>query len=343
MTAQKHIIFPAEWHKQSAIQLTWPHPNTDWDYMLEEVEACYIEVAKAIACRQPLWIVCENIDHVRRFFGESELQNIRFIPYTCNDTWARDHAGISIFVEGKPTILDFQFNGWGLKFAANRDNQMTQHLHASGYFNANVNYESHLNFVLEGGSVESDGEGTLLTTAPCLLAPNRNQPLSKEEIEDYLKKTLGVQRILWLNHGYLAGDDTDSHVDTLARLCDKDTIVFVDCVDTQDEHYTELQAMKTELESFRTSTGQPYKLIALPMADAVEEDGERLPATYANFLIMDKAVLVPIYQSDKDQLALSQLQQAFPTREIVGIDCRALIKQHGSLHCITMQYPEGFI
>ena len=175
------------------------------------------------------------------------------------------------------------------------------------------------------------------------MAPNRNQPMAQDEIDEYLKSTLGADRILWLNHGYLAGDDTDSHVDTLARFCDEQTIAYIKCDDNTDEHFDELKRMENELKSFKTVGGKSYRLIPLPMADAVYHDGYRLPATYANFLIINDIVLMPTYASVKDETARIQLQKAFPDREIIGVDCRPLIKQHGSLHCVTMQFPKGFI
>jgi agmatine/peptidylarginine deiminase len=206
-----------------------------------------------------------------------------------------------------------------------------------------VEYHNFLNFILEGGAIESDGEGTLLTTSTCLLAHNRNQPLTKDEIEEFMMKIFGLKQILWLQHGYLSGDDTDNHIDTLARLCNKTTIAYVQCTDEKDEHYLELNKMEKELAAFRRLDGEPYNLIPLPMAEAVYEDDYRLPATYANFLIMDNVVLLPTYNTNKDSIAKEQLQKAFPDKEIIGIDCSTLIKQHGSLHCITMQYPEGFL
>ena len=230
-----------------------------------------------------------------------------------------------------------------MKFAANYDNQINRRLFAAKMVRGD--YRNHLGFVLEGGAIESDGEGTILTTSPCLLAPNRNEPKSREEIEEYLKQAFHAKRVLWLDHGYLAGDDTDSHVDTLARLCPNDTIAYVQCTDKDDEHYEELFRMEEQLKEFRTLEGEPYKLVPLPMADAAfDEDGQRLPATYANFLILNDAVLMPTYnQPAKDELALKQLQKAFPKHSIVGIDCRVLIEQHGSLHCCTMQYPAGVL
>lgn len=335
---EKQIYLPAEWAEQEFVQLTWPHAQTDWAYMLDEVNNCFIAIAKEIAQREKLLIVTPEPDEIRKLLNDADLSKIHFVSMPTNDTWARDHGGITVFEDGRPVVCDFTFNGWGMKFAANFDNQITVQLFAQGVFEGYA-YKNCLKFVLEGGSIESDGKGTLLTTAECLLSDNRNN-LSREEVEIRLKQYFGVDQVLWLNHGYLAGDDTDSHVDTLARLCPNDVITYVQCDDEADEHYDELKKMEKELVDFRTLDGKPFHLIPLPMADAVFVDGERLPATYANFLIMNKAVLVPVYHSPKDNMALQQLQKAFPGREVIGIDCNALIKQHGSLHCVTMQYPK---
>lgn len=337
------INFPAEWYPQSAIQITWPHESTDWADMLDEVTEFYIHLSKEILKHSRLLIVCNDSVKIEKYFTSTELTNMSLVEAKSNDTWARDHGAISVFIDDKPVIYDFGFNAWGLKFAANYDNQITSTLFAKETFSKEVIYHNYLNFILEGGAIETDGEGTLLTTSKCLLAPNRNQPLTKADIEEFLKKTLGLKQILWLHHGYLSGDDTDNHIDTLARFCDKTTIAYVQCNDDTDEHYHELKKMEEELLSFRTTDGEPYNLIALPMATPVFEDDYRLPATYANFLIMNTVVLIPTYNSERDILAKQQLQKAFPNKEIIGIDCRTLIKQHGSLHCITMQYPEGFL
>lgn len=340
--SQHHIILPAEWHPQSAVQLTWPHAETDWRDLLEEVIPCFVEIAREISLREKLIIVCPNIEDVKIQLGDISQENIRFFEMPTNDTWARDHGAISVFADEKPTIYDFTFNGWGMKFAANHDNQINRKLFTEKAFSRNVNYSNQLDFVLEGGSIESDGNGTLLTTSECLLSENRNNK-SKAEVEATLTKLFGLKQVLWLDYGYLAGDDTDSHIDTLARLCDEETIAYVKCEDIRDEHYDALTKMEGQLQNFRTLQGKPYRLIPLPMADAVYYEEEKIPATYANFLIINGAVLVPTYNSKKDNQAISQLQAAFPNREIIGINCISLIKQHGSLHCVTMQFPDGFI
>ena len=337
------IHFSAEWASQSAVLLTWPHPDTDWKYILDEVVACFSSIAKEIIKQEKLIIVCRSIDEVKKFLGKVDYSNIIFREICSNDTWARDHGPITIFVNDIPYILDFTFNGWGLKFPANHDNRITRQLFESKVFSSETIYSNMLHVVLEGGSIESDGEGTILTTSQCLLSVNRNDYKSKEEIADYFSMIFGAKRILWLNHGYLAGDDTDSHIDTLARFCDSETIAYVQCSDQKDEHFKELFRMEDELRRFKTIDGKPYRLIPLPMARAVCFEVERLPATYANFLIINEAVLVPFYNSPLDEIAKQQLQTAFPNREIIGIDCSSLIKQHGSLHCVTMQLPAGVV
>ena len=334
------MYLPSEWHEQEFVQLTWPHRETDWAPIYNEVVECYCNMAREIAKRESLLIVAQYPDEIKEQLKAHNvnMDNIRIFECETNDTWARDHGFISCLDEDKRILLDYQFNGWGMKFAANLDNQISKKMYKGNAVDGT--YNNCLDFVLEGGSIESDGKGTILTTASCLLAPNRNDTLDYERIGERLFEDFNAERILWLEHSWLAGDDTDGHVDTVARLCPNDTIAYVQCLDKDDEHYTELHAMEEEIKAFTTTEGKPYNLIPLPMPDACYWEGERLPATYANFLIMNGAVLMPTYsQPENDALAKSQLQKAFPDREIVGIDCSVLIKQHGSLHCCTMQYP----
>lgn len=339
----EHTLLPAEWFPQSAVQLTWPHAGTDWAPILKEVIPCFVSIAQEIMKREKLVVVCPDASEVKEQLGAFDEERVRFVELPTNDTWARDHGGISVFDPLGPMVYDFVFNGWGMKFAANKDNLITRNLYQSGVFAEEIQLVNMAPFVLEGGSIESDGRGTLMATAECLLSVNRNEYLQREEIEHYLKDVFGVKRILWIENGYLAGDDTDSHVDTLARFCSEDTIAYVKCEDESDEHYDELRAMEEEIKAFRQENGEPYRLVPLPMADEVVWEGERLPATYANFLIINDAVLLPFYNSPKDEEARKALQAVFPDREVIGINCLPLIKQHGSLHCVTMQYPEGYI
>ena len=325
---------PAEWEPQSAVQLTWPHAHTDWAPILPEITAVYEEMAREISKREELLIVTPKsvLPHL------SHLTSHIF-PLDTNDTWARDHGFITVVDSsplgrsGEVLLLDFCFNGWGEKFEATLDNQINRHLFEQGFVKGT--YEDHLDFVLEGGSIESDGNGTIFTTECCLMAPHRNQPLTKQEIEERLKQWLGAERIVWLQHGSLIGDDTDGHIDTLVRICPNDTLLYIG----GDDDHPDLYEMEQELQTLRTLKGQPYRLLKLPLPRPIYDEGERLPATYANYLVINGAVLVPTYaQPDLDAEALRIIGEAFPDREIVGIDCRAVIKQHGSLHCCTMQY-----
>ena len=305
----------AEWEQQSAIQLTMPNEHTDWAPILPEIMAVYEEMKREIGKRESL-IIVEDIPH--------------------NDTWARDHGFITVEEDGKLYLLDFCFNGWGEKFPADLDNRINRQLYEKGIVKGT--YEPHLDFVLEGGSIESDGKGTIFTTACCLMAPHRNQPLTQEEIEQRLKEYLGAERIVWLHHGSLLGDDTDGHIDTLVRIAPNDTLLYTGA----DEDHPGLVEMEKELRCLRSCHDRPYRLLKLPLPRPIydcQQPTDRLPATYANYLIINGAVLVPTYaQPDLDAEAMQTIGKAFPDREIVGIDCRAVIRQHGSLHCCTMQY-----
>jgi agmatine deiminase len=332
------IRLPAEWELQSAIQFTFPHEDSDWQPLLDKVIPCFARIIETVTRFQKAIVVCKNVAQTAEILRGCQQENLILVELPSNDTWARDHGGITVIENGKPVVLDFMFNGWGLKFAADKDNLITELLYSKNILKADKLVKTGL--VLEGGGIESDGLGTLMTTSECLLSPNRNPHLSKEDIEARLKSLFGVQRVLWLNNGYLAGDDTDSHIDTLARLCDADTICYVKCEDIKDEHFLALRAMEEELKAFKKANGEPYKLVALPMADACfDDEGQRLPATYANFLIINGAVLVPTYGVKQDKEALEILRGCFPKHEIIGLDCLPLIWQHGSLHCISMQYP----
>lgn len=335
MPAKRRL--PAEWEPQWAVQLTFPHAGTDWADMLDEALACFVEIAEVVSRYEDVIIVCENATETAAMLHHANAARIHLFELPSNDTWARDHGGITVHENGKPLILDFVFNGWGLKFPANLDNQITKGLAQKGVFGKAPRRPGGL--ALEGGGIESDGQGTLLTTSECLLSPNRNPHLNRRQTEARLKRLFGLNRILWLDHGYLAGDDTDSHIDTLARFCDPETIAYVQCLNPADEHFPALQAMERQLRSFRTAAGKPYRLVPLPMpSPCLAADGHRLPATYANFLLINGAVLAPTYGVPEDDAALEQLRACFPGREIIAINCRVLIEQHGSLHCVTMQY-----
>ncbi len=336
-----------EWVPQSGVMLTWPHAHGDWAKRLKEVDPVFTEIARQVSLREKVLICCfdtKHRDQVSRQLDQAgvDMNQIFLHIVPSNDTWARDHGPLTVACSNELLLLDFGFNGWGGKYGHALDDQITRKLYTQDTF-GDVPLQT-VDLVLEGGSVEVDGSGTLLTTSRCLLAPTRNPAVTREQLETQLKELLGLNRILWLNHGYLAGDDTDSHVDTLARFCDASTIAYVRCDDPNDEHYEELKAMEQELKNFRAANGQPYRLAALPWPRAkFDESGQRLPATYANFLIINEAVLVPTYDDSADKGALTVLKECFPEREIVAVNCMPLIYQFGSLHCVTMQLPEGVL
>ena len=376
MTNTRYIL-PAEWHRQECVQLTWPHEDTDWRPYLDDITETFVQIAKAVAHYEPLVVAAKYPERVRGLLAENlsleEMERVSIYECDNDDTWARDHAFITLLpVEssepgaemdsasgavsgiasgaasgagrplsqlGRRRLLDFRFNGWGEKFAADRDNRINRTLYAEHVFEGErVDCDD---FVLEGGSIESDGRGTVLTTSVCLMAPHRNQPMTQAEVEQVLLERLCARKIVWLDHGQLIGDDTDGHIDTIVRVCPDNTLLYVGCDDTQDPQYADLKALEEQLKTATDADGHPYRLLKLPMPDAIYDDGDRLPATYANFLIINGAVIVPIYaQEANDARALSLVAEAFPGYDIIGIDSRTIIRQHGSIHCLTMQYPE---
>ncbi len=335
-----------EWSRQKQIIITWPHAHGDWRPLLSEVEPVYIEISRQISRREALLIISydePHSHHIRNLLASADIMQsgIAIYPAPSNDSWTRDHGPITVLDHSsKPHLLDFTFNGWGGKYPAKLDNQLTRCLHEQGAF-GDLPLKA-VDLVLEGGAIEVDGRGGLLTTARCLLSPLRNPDLGCQALEALFRSLFGVERTLWLENGWLAGDDTDSHIDTLARFCNPSTIVYTSCDDPLDEHYQELKAMEAELRAFLDAEGKPYKLIPLPLPEArFNRTGQRLPATYTNFLIINGAVLVPAYGGSNDEKAMATLRGCFPEREIIAIDCTPLIRQRGSLHCAAMQIPDA--
>lgn len=350
-TSPCDFALPAEWEQQSAIMLTWPHAETDWKPYLRQITNTYLELSEIITRFEHLLVVTPIVESTRKMLAErlsaQQMERVRLYEISTNDTWARDHGPITLVARNKHNsfivpiqMLDFKFNGWGEKFAWQKDNAINQQLYYQGAFQAAMS--NHQGFVLEGGSIESDGRGTIFTTSQCLLAPHRNQPFTKEDIDRQLKNFFHALQVVWLDHGNLVGDDTDGHIDTIVRLAPHDTLLYVGCDDTDDEQYEDFQALEQQLKSLLTYEGYPYRLLKLPMPDAIYDGEDRLPATYANFLILNEAVIYPTYnQPSKDEEAKRQIQMAFPDRQVIGVDSLTIIRQHGSIHCLTMQLPEG--
>ncbi len=336
-------FLPPEWVPQQAVLLTWPHAESDWRPILDRVEPVFVAISRAVTRYEELIVSCLNdvhMEHVEKLLrqGGADMRQVSLYPIPSNDSWVRDHGPITVQRDGHRILLDYQFNGWGNKYQSDLDNRLSIRLHEMGAFGGLAMETQAL--VLEGGSIEVDNRGTLLTTTECLLSPKRNPQHSQAELEELLKAQLGVQRILWLEHGQLLGDDTDGHIDTLARFCDDRTIAYVSCEDKLDPHYDSLKAMEGELKLFADADGKPYTLVPLPLPTAqYNEEGQRLPATYANFFIINEAVLLPTYADPLDSIAHERLAECFPGREIIAIDARPLIHQFGSIHCVTMQIP----
>ncbi|MCS5711803.1 agmatine deiminase family protein [Candidatus Berkiella aquae] len=335
---------PAEWEKQHAILLTWPHEHGAWgkDYH-DSIEPVFIEITRAVVATQTIIIGAFDAthqNHIHTVLTASGIQLAEVKTYIVpsDDVWARDHGPITVYQGDKSVLCDFQFTGWGEKYAYQLDDQIPSKLVASGLL-SNYGYQA-IPFILEGGAIDCDGQGTLLTTEQCLRTQARHADLTREDIEASLATYLGIKRVLWLSDGQLAGDDTDGHVDTLARFFDANTIAYASTDDENDPHFASLKAMERTLQSFKNNVGEPYQLVKLPLPSAIyDASGKRLPATYANFLFCDQQVLVPIYQDPKDEQILATFKAHFPDRKIVGIDCCHAIEQYGSLHCLTMQIP----
>ncbi|MCH5229962.1 MAG: agmatine deiminase family protein [Muribaculaceae bacterium] len=337
----KHYL--PEWTPCDGVLLALPHEDTDWAYMLEEALSQYKLLVETFV-REDIHVVllCKERERATKNFEASLLSGITFVETTYNDTWTRDYGPLTILKHGDLRALDFGFNGWGLKFAADKDNLVNRNLHKMSVFSKGI-YRNESDFILEGGSVDTDGEGTILTTTRCLCSPNRNGGLTKHRAEEQLRKRLGAQHVLFLDYGELIGDDTDSHIDTLARMAPENIILFTGCRDLEDPQFEELLKMRAQLSMFRNAEGEPFNLVELPLPDPIfDENGQRLPATYANYLVTTDKIFMPVYLNEtKDTLAIQTMKIAFPHHKVIGIDCRTLIRQHGSLHCATMQLPQG--
>jgi agmatine/peptidylarginine deiminase len=336
---------PAEWEPQAAVLLAWPHSDTDWGPRLLAAESSYVPLVTAIT-RFERALVCVPDFAVRERAATlldsvgADLSRIGFIEIPYDDTWLRESGPITLRCGGEFTLADFRFTGWGGKFEGSRDDALVAGLLQRDLFRAGTG-RARYDWALEGGAIESDGRGTILTTWRCL--HQRHPEQSREEMSRQLRESLGARRVLWLERGYLQGDDTDAHIDTLARFAPNDAIVFQACDDPADPHFAELAAMREELAALRTPEGKPYALHALPWAKPIVDEGRRLAASYANYLIVNGGVLVPAYGDSSDDAAARVIAAAHPGREVVQIPCRPLIWQNGSLHCVTMQLPEGVV
>lgn len=336
------IRYPAEWELDGPVLLALPHDDTDWSDILPDAIDQYRRIINALTSNgEEVLLLVPDAGKARETLSDCPLEHVTMVEMPTNDTWTRDYGPITVNRHGRIRAIDFGFNGWGLKFAADRDNLVNMRLAEQQVLPVGM-YRNRREFILEGGSIDTDGEGTLLTTTRCLLSPNRNGGGTRAEIGEQLTRELGVDHILWLDYGTLIGDDTDSHIDTLCRMAPGNIIFFTGCRDMDDPQFEELLHMRAQLSMFRNAEGLPYNLVELPLPDAVVDvDGSRLPATYANYLVTPHAVYMPVYnQPEKDELACQTVRIAFPDHKVVPVECTTLTRQHGSLHCSTMTLPK---
>ncbi len=329
---------PAEWHPHAATWLSWPRPDgISFPDRYIEVLPTLGEMVRTLAAHEPVHINVRNdeVESVaRRTVGETE-KNVFYHRIPSYEPWCRDHGPIFVTRGHEVAIVDWGYNAWGDKYPPYDDDdavpQRVAELLGLQVFSPGI--------VMEGGSLDVNGAGSLLTTTSCLLNPNRNPSLNQQQIEQYLRDYLGVSNILWLGDG-IAGDDTDGHIDDLARFVDPHTVVTVIEPDTHDDNFWPLQENRKRLHAMRDQDGQPFRVVELPMPGLIEYDGQRLPASYANFYIANHVVLLPTYRNPTtDKAALDTLQNLFPDRRVVGIDSTNLIWGLGSFHCLTQQQP----
>ena len=342
MTA--HFRLPAEWEPQAAVIIAWPCVGTDWAPRLPRIETAYVALAAAIVRFEPVLVcvadvsVCERATRLLADAG-ADMDRLHFVEVAYDDTWLRDSGPLTLTDGAAFRLVDFRFTGWGGKFAADHDDRLIEALIARGVLRAAEHRR--IDWALEGGAIECDGNGTILTTWRCL--HQRHPQMSRDEMSTMLKNSLGAKRVLWLDHGYLQGDDTDAHIDTLARFAPNDAIVLQICDDPTDPHYEGLARMHEEIANLRTADGRAYRLHPLPWPRAIVDDGRRLASSYANYLIVNDGVVMPAYGDAADVRAAAVVAAAHPGRKIVVVDARPLIWQNGSVHCLTMQLPGGLL
>lgn len=330
---------PAEWEPHQATWLTWPHNEAHWPGKFEKIEPIFARMARELSAGEDVHIAIHDDatqqsaeKHLKAEDATSARIHLHRIPN--NFAWARDHGPIFVKNEkGERKILDWVFNGWGNQWAHELDDDVPQFVsRATGVPAEKVP------MVLEGGSIDVNGAGTLITTESCLLNPNRNPSMNKAQIEATLKQRLGVSHVIWLT-GEIAGDDTSGHVDDMTRFIGPRTVMTVIAEDPADENYKALRENLAILEKSTDQDGQPLTVIPVPLPEPVIYDGMRLPASYANFYIGNEVILLPTYNCPQDRFAMEVLKKAFPNRRVVGIDGTDLIWGLGSFHCLTQQMP----
>lgn len=335
--------FPAEFAKHAATWLSWPHKEASWPGKIETIYPVYAQFIKLVAEGERVCVnVCDEAMEKKAMqclqAVDADLSKIKFYIHPTNDAWCRDHGPafvINPMADQKKIIVDWGYNAWGNKYPPyDLDDNIPTLI--AGHYNIPVVYPG---IVMEGGSVDFNGRGTVLTTTSCLLNTNRNPHLNQKQIEEYLHNYYGVTNILWLGDG-IAGDDTDGHIDDITRFVNEDTVVTVVEPDRNDENYEPLQKNLKALKKMRLENGKPMNIAELPMPRAIIYEDMRLPASYANFYISNNYVIVPTYRDKNDDKALTILRECFPGRKVVGLDSWDIIWGLGSFHCLSQQEPE---
>lgn len=311
------IRVPAEWEEQKSIMVVFPTNQKDWQHSINDIQKSYTEFINVLRKFQKCIVICNNPDVLDKYFDSFENMEIKQIE--TNDTWIRDFGPINVFIDGYLKSYNFKFNAWGGKFESTKDNSFNQTLLKKDLLN--------IDFILEDGSIDCNGNGAMLSTARCIFNNNRNSTCKEQDIKDKIIKLFGLKKLIVLQNGALIGDDTDSHIDTLARFIDKETIAYIKCYDKNDIHFEELNKMEVELKKTN------FKLIALPLPSPKLFENSRLPATYLNFVFINGALIVPTYNDVNDKKAIKILKSRVKNREIIGIDASIFIREHGSLHC----------
>lgn len=336
--------FPAEWEEHEATWLSWPHKEESWPDRIQLIYPAYAEFIAELSKGEKVRINVKD-EQMKAFAlsfiekTDANLAQVEFYFFETNDAWCRDHGPAFLVntqnTETPKVIVDWGFNAWGGKYPPFENDDVIP-TKIGEAFNLPV---FHPGIIMEGGSVEFNGKNTVLTSKSCLLNENRNPEYSQEQIEEFLRNYYGISQVLWVEDG-IVGDDTDGHIDDTIRFVNENTVLTVVEVDETDDNYELLQVNLRQLQEMRLEDGRPLNIIELPMPDAVYCEGERLPASYANFYIANKSVIVPTYNCAKDAIALDIIQKCFPDRKVVGIDSTDIIWGLGSFHCLSQQEPK---
>jgi agmatine/peptidylarginine deiminase len=330
----REIRFRAEWETQSAVLLTWPHAGSDWAETLDSISRTYLDMVRTLSRDQQVIVVAHDENLERHLSTLLPGRNVTLALAPTNDTWIRDYGPLSLESNGAIAHINFRFDAWGGKYEARLDNAVSKRLDEQGLFGCGMRHDP---LVLEGGAVETDGRGTLLATRGSVICERRNPGLGQRQIEQRVGELLGIGHFLWIDCDGLHGDDTDGHIDTIVRFADEQTLLYATCSQEHPDHAV-LAHLEQQVLALRQRNGRPYRAIALPCPGIHRDaNGRMLPASYANFLIANTQVLLPVYAQDNDAKAIDIMRHAFPGREIVPVDSRALIAQNGSIHCATMQ------